>query len=139
MINWSKALRFENMLREEKDAAKVRFVKWANGVTLEITGPVPYAEEQSWISKESEARSFLAGVIDAPHGLSLEAEIRGVTVDALAQRVVSKADAYRAVAAQLAGLRALFEQSIANATTAEEIDACFDQAVAMWHGAIRGT
>lgn len=132
MIDWSKAYKAEDRLKDAKEDVRSRFLGWANSITRSLTGAVPDGEKHSWSSKETEARNYLAGVIAAPNGLYIESAIRGVTIDELANRIVTKADAYRAAVYLLAGIRGKMEEELGDAKTEEEVVAAFDRAVDFW-------
>lgn len=90
-----------------------------------VIGDVPQSEMLSWPVKEAAARRFIDGTA-APEDLALldaEAAVTGETRMALAARVVERADAYRALTAQLSGLRRRVTEAIEAATSRDEIRA----------------
>lgn len=83
----------------------------------------PEFERLTWDAQEREARAFLADDLTDTPTLSPIAQARGLSVVELAERVVNKADTFRAAAAQLAGTRQALEDQIMAAETIEQVRA----------------
>lgn len=115
-----------------RDTARAGLSAAIEEVTLAITGPVPLAEKLSWASKEEAARDVLAaletGIRTAPPIIAGEAAITGETVPDLARRILRNADAYRAAAAAMTGLRRKAERALDDAGTAAGIAAAMAEA-----------
>jgi len=77
-----------------------------------IRAKYPLSEILSWPKQEAEARAHVVGKgADTPL-LSAMAEIRGMTLDELAGRVIGKADVYTALVAQVIGNRQKAEDEL---------------------------
>lgn len=76
----------------------------ANAIRTQITAGVSKAEMAGWYRKEREARAYKASGLstDAPC-LDAEATARGITLAALVDLVIAKADKLAALEAQIAG------------------------------------
>lgn len=76
----------------------------ANAMRAQITAGVSKAEMAGWYRKEREARAYkLSGLaVDAP-SLDQEATARGITLAALVDLVIAKADKLAGLEAQIAG------------------------------------
>lgn len=83
----------------------------------------PDEERLTFERQEREAREYLASLDEskAPFlkGLAIS---RGVDLNALAQKVVAKADLYANISATLIGKRQRYEDLVENATTKEELE-----------------
>lgn len=93
--------------RSKAGAAKDRKAaidQHANGLRAKITDGVSKAEMAGWYRKEREARAFQASAVatDAP-SLDKEATARGITLAALVDLVIAKADQVGGLEAQIAG------------------------------------
>ena len=120
MIDWSKVETAEARAAKAKAAAQARVLSALEDAAAALTGPIPQAERDSWTKKEIAARAFLAGEADATQAavLKCEAALRGVPVEAVAQRIIAKADTFALAAATIAGLRGRWLGRIAAATSA---------------------
>lgn len=83
----------------------------------------PEFETLTWESQEREARAYVADSEVATPTLAPIAQARGLSVADLAQRVIAKADAFRAAAAAIMGQRQALEDQIMAAATVEEVRA----------------
>ncbi len=117
-------MQIEAVLTEARLAAKVQLMALVDTVTAVITGDVPLAEKLSWGSKEDAARAIVAGKADPRQSALIagEAEVTGEDEPSLAARIISNADAYRAVIARLTGLRRRAEVAIARATDTSSVE-----------------
>lgn len=94
---------------------------WIAAFLSQFTAGVLAAELASWPVKAERARAHLGG---APQAMIIaEAAITGEDPDALAQKIVAKADAYEAIIARVTGLRRATEAAIGEAETAEAVAA----------------
>ncbi|MDY2584173.1 hypothetical protein [Helicobacter sp.] len=77
----------------------------------------------SWATQEAEARAFNAGnnANDAPF-LSILAKQRGLTLRALASKVLEKAAGYKEKGAKLLGMKQAFSDSIEQAKSIEDLN-----------------
>jgi hypothetical protein len=89
------------------DAAKSAMVEWIAAFTASVTGPVPIDERLSWDAKEAAARAYVATTADTLQAAMIEGEaaVTGEDPATLAAIIIVKADAFRAIAAKVAGLR----------------------------------
>lgn len=103
-----------------RGAALADLTGWLAATTAAVTGPVPLAEQLSWLAKEAEARALLAG---GPEGgmIAGEAAVTGEPAADLAARIVARADAYRVLIAALTGLRRKMEGAIGAAGSEAEL------------------
>jgi hypothetical protein len=101
--------------------AGIAMVGWIDGFLAQFTAGVPEDEVKSWPSKAAAARAHLAGVAQAM--ILAEAAITGEDPDALAAKIVAKADAFELVMASTTGLRRVTEAAISAAATPEEVSA----------------
>jgi len=101
-----------------------------NEQTFAITGQVPTDEKLSWLAKEAAARAFKAGSATDEQAALLDGEtsITGETTDALADKIILNADAYRAAIATLTGIRRNAETAIASAEP-DDIKGIFDDTI----------
>ena len=106
-------------------------VTFANGVTAKITKAVPEDEVRSWPTQEAEAQAVQAGGGgEAAPLLALMAAGEGVTVQDYAERVLTKAAAYRPIVAAVKKIRSMAEAGIEAAKTPDEVQAALDTAKA---------
>lgn len=80
---------------------------WVEQFTAPISAGVSQEERLSWPVKNDAAKAHIAGTPSASQTqmLTLEANWTGETIDALAGRIVAKADQYSAIVAAIAGIR----------------------------------
>jgi hypothetical protein len=83
----------------------------------------PEEEIQSWFKQESEARAHINDANADTPLLSAMAAARGITVEDLALRVVTNADAWSTVSGELIGKRQKYEDQIAAANDAVSVSA----------------
>lgn len=90
-------------------------------------------QDSTYLAKASEAEAFLqAGSpadASAYYLLRPEAEARGITVAALAVEVISARDAWHQVAGEIEGVRIGGKALVANAGTADEVQAARAQVI----------
>lgn len=110
-IDWTRVVTAEAAgaaaLEEARAAAAARLIGAIDAFALAVTGTIPAAEMASWPAKEAAARATVAGTA-APADAALlaaEAEVTGEAPGDLARIVCDRADALRAIAARLAGVR----------------------------------
>jgi len=87
-----------------------------------VTG-YPEREIASWPQQEKEARAYLADPAASTPLLDALAAARGVTKDALAAKIVTKADQFAAAAGALIGKRQALEDAINAAQTVAGVEA----------------
>lgn len=118
--------------RTKADAASAKQTaidQHANTIRARITAGVSKAEMAGWYRKEREARAYKASGLstDAP-SLDAEATARGVTLAALVDLVIAKADKLASLEAQIAGNAGKHNDAVTAllndaAATVEQIDA----------------
>ncbi len=112
-----------------REAALAEVIGLANQITRRVTRQYPAAEVTSWPTQEAEARAVLAGGnASAAPLLAALAAGASVTVQAYAQTVIAKANAYRAILVAVKGLRDAAQTGLDEADTPEEIAAVLDAA-----------
>jgi len=81
---------------------------------------VPLAEQQGWPVKTGRARAHLDGTPDA--AILLEAQANDEDPDALARRILDRADHFALIVAATTGLRRAAERAFAGAATPEAVE-----------------
>lgn len=97
----------------------------------QVKATYPESEIATWSKQETEARQLLAGGAGAKAAAKLLAGIaaqRGMTPEALAQKVVEKADAFAQASGYIVGVRQKHEQAIEAARTPAEVRAALEAA-----------
>ena len=96
--------------------------RFAADMRNSITNPISPAEMSLWAKKEEEARNFNASQdpADAPT-LSAEATFREVTLQVLVTKVLAKADLFRALESQIAGVCGKHQDTVKSLTSELEI------------------
>ena len=91
-----------------------RMTAWIAEFEATIIGPVSPAEQLSWTDKEIDARAFQAGTAAPAQtaALQVEADLTGETLEVLAAKIITRADALRPLARAVAGLRRKGEYAI---------------------------
>lgn len=81
----------------------------------DLTGRKPAEERDTWAPKEAAARAYLDGTANATDTAMIEAEAAGdgITGTELAQIVVSKADAFKAVVGEAGAIRRAAKAALA--------------------------
>ncbi len=113
-------------LDQVRAAADAAMMGWIDGFLAQFTAGVPPAELASWPVKAERARQHIAG--DPQPMIAAEAALTGEDAMALAQKIVTKADAYEAIIARVTGLRRATEAAIAEAKTAKAVAAALEVA-----------
>ncbi len=89
--------------------AKQRISVEADKVAVQLVGPVPQHERDSWPDKARAAREHLAGSATAADTALLQGELDtaglDANMDALSGKIVANANAYTVLAGKLAGMR----------------------------------
>lgn len=87
--------------------AKATVAAHAQSLTESIRGPVPDDEIASWPSKEIAARAIIAGTATSEQTAMIdgEAQLTGESVQVLAAKIVTNADAYGQIVGLVAGQR----------------------------------
>ena len=95
-------------------AAKVAMVAWIEQLSDELTGKRPLAEKLSWPTKLAAAQAAQTGAATAEqiNMIATEAQLRGVTTEALAALIIEKGMKFATIAAAIAGLRARTEAAL---------------------------
>jgi len=88
-----------------------------------ITAGYPAGELASWDKQEAEARAYLADTNATVPFIATMATARGVDVADLANRIVTKADAFAGYSAGVIGTRQALEDALEAATTVAEVEA----------------
>ncbi len=83
----------------------------------------PQVERESWAQQEKEARAYIADSTAVTPLIDAISAARGVTKDALAQKIVVKADTFASAVGALIGKRQALEDAINAATTIAELEA----------------
>lgn len=101
---------------------------YGNGITAKVTKTYADVEVQSWTAQEAEARTVLAGGTLIEHALLPPlAEDKGVSLEAYAESVIEKADAYRQIAVAAVRLRRGAEGLLSEQLdTPEKLDAAVE-------------
>jgi len=107
--------------RKEKQALEVN-TSFELAMGELVTG-YPEREIASWPQQEKEARAYLADPAASTPLLDALAAARGVTKDALAAKIVTKADQFAAAAGALIGKRQALEDAINAAQTVAGVEA----------------
>lgn len=109
---------------DELKAAKLNEINGMyDAATSSLVSTYPLTELLTFDKQEKEARSWNADNAAATPFLDGLALARGIDKAELVRRVIAKSDAFQTAVATLTGLRQRFEDQIAMATTAEEVDA----------------
>lgn len=110
--------------------AKAAMRGWINALTAQITDQYPQAEVASWPTKNDAARAVIAGTPrpDYQKMIADEAALSGRTVQAQAERIIAKADAYQGIVSAVAGFRASVEAQLEAAGTPDQYKAILDAA-----------
>lgn len=94
------------------DAALVAVASFAQSVVDQLTRGISQGEMTSWPAKELEAREFLKdSTVDIPM-IAIEAELTGEDPAVLAQKIVDKADYFKALVSKMSGLRRKTENAL---------------------------
>ena len=112
-------------LPKAKADAKARLVEQFNAVMSDIENAYPEAVKRTFDRQESEAREYVANNAVIGSTLQRLATKRGITVDDLATKIITKADALRVLVDDLNGdMQALEDQieSETNWQTVEQIN-----------------
>ena len=104
-----------------------RLVNAADGLAKakrdSVVSHISPAEMASWPIKRAEALAYqVSGIVSDALNLSLEAQARGVTLDALASKVLVKATQLAALEAAIAGRCGAIQDTAAAATTLADIE-----------------
>lgn len=110
---------------EEVRAEKIALVEnLAADARKAVVGRAGAAEMSSWGQKLDEARTLRQGaLLGAGSLLRIEAEARGVTVEAIAARVLSNASLYSEAEARIAGAAGRHKDSIRALGSVDELSA----------------
>jgi hypothetical protein len=107
--------------------ARIQIVAMIEARQLQITGPVPSYERDSWGTKADRARAWLADTGQpVPAIIAGEAALNGQTALQVATRIKAKADAWEPIIAAHTALRQNAEAAIDAATTPAGITAAID-------------
>ena len=116
-----------------------RLVNMLNDAVRPILDSYPEAERSSWVAKEAEARAFIVSqeLTDAPLVTEVASLQFGQADDvtrkqqvmAMSQIIIAKADAYRAISAQVEVLRIKSTAALTAATNGTALDAVYAQFV----------
>lgn len=99
-------------LPDAKKAAYKRLIDQFNVATQSLEDAYPEVEKRTFIKQELEARAYLADSSASTPTLAPIASARGLTVEALAGRVISHADEFTTSSAGLIGLRQAKEDTV---------------------------
>lgn len=112
------------ILSATKELAKRRVALEADKLANSITGEVPRSERDSWSTKAIAADAHTDGTATARQTtmLQTEAEMRGITLDALAELILERAAVYEVVAAKIAAQRFLTFEAVDTAPTVIDIE-----------------
>ncbi|MFZ1469983.1 MAG: hypothetical protein WAT09_13550 [Paracoccaceae bacterium] len=97
----------QNALAEARSGADQRLTALVEQAMTGLTGPLPLSEKLAWPTKEAAARACLEGkpTVAERAIIGAEADERGETPEALARRIVARAESWHQASARLAGIR----------------------------------
>ena len=107
-------------LARARMTAQAQLCDWIEGQLAPFTAGVPLAEQQGWPVKTARARAHLEGLPDA--AILLEAQANDEDPDALARRILDRAEEFALTVATLTGLRRAAERAIAGAATPAAVE-----------------
>ncbi len=111
--------------------AKAEVIAFADEIASrpDVAGAYPQAEKEGWATKLAASEAHLAGTASQMQTdmLTTEANIVGITVDQLAQSIVSKAAWLAQVNATISGMRQKAFAQIDAATDQDGVDAVLEQ------------
>lgn len=94
-----------------------------DGVLSQLTNTYPDQETATFYKQEQEARAYVADPTSPTPLLSALAQGRGIELDDLVQRVISKADAFAVASGSVIGQRQALEDQLDRCTTVDEVAA----------------
>lgn len=120
------------LLTATKQLARRRVALEADKLANTITGEIPRSERDSWGTKAAAADARIAGnaTLRQTAMLQAEAEMRGITIDALADMILERAAVYEVVAAKIAAQRSLTFEAVDSAPTISDIETALTAAKA---------
>tara|TARA_R100001377_G_scaffold80366_1_gene59232 strand:- start:197 stop:694 length:498 start_codon:yes stop_codon:yes gene_type:complete len=89
----------------ERTQAYARIIEQANSAAAALESAYPEIEKRTFLKQESEARAYIADSSAEPLTLGIIAAARGIGVSTIAQAVVTKADQFTVLAANIIGAR----------------------------------
>lgn len=112
------------ILAATKALAKRRVATEADKLANTITGEIPRSERDSWATKAAAADAHTAGNATARQNamLQAEAEMRSITIDALAAMILERAAVFEVVAAKIAAQRSLTFEAVDAAPTISDLE-----------------
>lgn len=125
-----------DLVHSARATAEARLLAMIEAETQVLSGAVPLAEKLMWATKEEAARACLAGQADAGQSALLEAEaaMTGEAVDALAARILAKAEAMQAHVSRLVGIRRRVVAALAEAGDPEAMEEALAEGRALMEG-----
>jgi hypothetical protein len=114
--------------------AKAELAAGIDAILKAVVGEVPEHEKLSWPVKEAAARRVLAdgtaALFEDRAMLATEMQLLGQSdIDAVARRIVAKADQWRALVAAASGIRQAAEKEIEAAADGHAMEAAVDGAL----------
>lgn len=111
------------ILEEEKSKKKLQVDHFAIGLRAKVVSNISPSEMVTWTRKEDLARKAKAtsNVTDAGT-LALEAQVRDISVTALVDKVIAKADLFWQLEAAIAGVSGKHNDIIDTLQTVEEVE-----------------
>lgn len=108
-----------------KKRGDLRVIDAVDAAAAQMTAGYAKAEIDAWGAKAATARAALAGDASAQVAplLLAEAQGRGVSVNALAQTIVARAEVFEAAIGAMSAMRAAAQTAIAAAANQSQIDA----------------
>jgi hypothetical protein len=119
-------------LYASKESALAEVDKLHAETLRKLTGNATTEERDTWAPKAMAARAVLADTADATQTamIGLEAEVRGVPVKALAQKVLENAAAFELLVGKAAAFRAKSRKVINESADVDALDAGLKQLMA---------
>lgn len=112
--------------------AKARTIQWIEALLARFTADYPSQEILGWAAKLDGARCILAGDMASPsaRAIILEAQFRGIPVEAVAAKVKEKGEPYEAIISMTAVVRSEVWNAIDAAETPDQITQALNAAIA---------
>lgn len=128
------------ILAATKALAKRRAAAEADKLANAVTGEIPRSERDSWSTKAAAADAHTAGSATARQNamLQAEAEMRNITIDALAAMILERATVYEVVAAKIAAQRSLTFEAVDAASTISDVETVLTAAKATANSILQG-
>lgn len=109
-------------LYPDLQSARLAMITQINDLTRSITDGYPLSEVASWGVKAGSARAIKSGTAhpDQIAMIQNEANITGRTLDAQADAIIAKAEAFESITSKVSGIRQVTEVALVEASTPTE-------------------